>query len=171
MASGNVPLFLVPQRGQSLISASTRRSTVSKTMSTSTRVSCPEHAVPDRSHRRHSVTGLVSVTVTVRRLPGSVSLAFGPLPPEFSLLARRAVPSVSAREGGRPALRLVLRVVLSSRTATRRSSIANRTRNRASTSPDTLPSARSAATRALASSTSARSDAPFTVGIAPPPRP
>ena len=167
MASGNVPLFLVPQRGQSLISASTRRSTVSKTMSTSTRVSCPEHAVPDRSHRRHSVTGLVSVTVTVRRLPGSVSLAFGPLPLEFSLLARRAVPSVPAREGGRPALRLVLRVVLSSRTATRRSSIANR----ASTSSDTLPSARSAATRALASSTSARSDAPFTVGIAPPPRP
>ncbi len=113
MVSGNAPVVRTRQRGQSLTPATTRRPTVPETMSAPPRSPCPAHSVPVRSwpHPRHPVTGLGSVTVTVRRLPGSVRPAFGPLPPE-PFPALRAVPSPSLRDGGRPELRGVLRVVL-----------------------------------------------------------
>ncbi len=115
MVSGNAPVVRVWQRGQSLTPATTRRPAVPETMSAPPRSPCPVHSVPVRSwpRPRHPATGLVPVTVTVRRLPGSVSPAFGPPPPEpFPALRAVPSPSPSLRDGGRPELRGVLRVVL-----------------------------------------------------------
>jgi len=64
---------------------------------------------------------------------------------------RRAVPSPSVCEGGRPESRLVLRVAFSSRTATRMPVSVTGIPNTASASADTLASPRGAATRAFAS--------------------
>ena len=120
MVSGNAPVVRTRHRGQSLTSATTRRPAVPETMSTPPRSPCPAHPVPVRSWRRprRPATGPGSVTVTARRLPGSVRPAFGPPPPE-PLPACRAVPSPSFRDGGRPELRGVFGVVLSSSTATK----------------------------------------------------
>ena len=114
MLSGKLPLVRVWQRGQFLISAVIRRSTVSKTMSTSMRCSCPLHGVPLRSwpHRRHAVTGLVCVVVTVRRLSQRLCCAFGPRLRDPELPAVWVSPAAASCELGRLELREVFGVDL-----------------------------------------------------------
>ncbi len=110
-------------------------------------------------------TATVSLTVVLRRLSPVRRFGLSPLP--LFPPPRRAVPSLSVRDGGR--LELVLRLVRSSGTAVRMSSRVRRTRITASTSAETLPSFRSEATTALAPSNPSRGDAASTVGITPPP--
>ena len=129
MVAGKVPLVRVRQRGQVLTSALTRCSTVSKTMSISTRCSCAVHAVAVRSwpHCRHSVTGLVCVVVTVRRVSERVWRAFGPRLRAPDLPSVWVWPSsVASRELGTLELREVFGVVFSRNTATTISTSMNR---------------------------------------------
>jgi len=88
----------------------------------------------------------------------------GPPPP-----GALALMSFSVGDGGTPALRPVLRVVLSGRTATGTPGSVNRTPVTAPASPRALPCERSPATRDLAASAYSHSDALSAVGRAVPP--
>ncbi len=172
MPSGNRPLVRARHAGHSLISASTRRSTTSKTMSYRTRRSRSVASTPEKSAPQvpQASTVAVSSTVVLRMLPPVCRFGCAPLP-FASPPARRAVPSPSVCDGGREELALVFGVALSRNSATRMSSSRNRALISARVSAPASPLRLMSSNRARQSSSRSRSEAAFTVAITPPPPP
>ncbi len=96
---------------------------------------------------------------------------FGSAPRPLSLPVRRAVPSLSVRDGGMPELAPVLRAVRSGGTATRMPGGGKRALTGAGVSAPAPPFRLMASNRARQPSSRPRGEAAFTVGAAPPPPP